>query len=301
MSSSEPAALNSSRQPAISSRSAARLQPPAGARRRALFGIVAFLLLAGVAARAQVPEGWQQGMRFQREMVPAQQKGFMFCRLMFNSVRSEPSGIGWSTDYPMADRNLMIRLSEFTTASVNRYEDGEPAHAVVRATDAELFRCPFLFASDAGTAGFDADEAERLRTYLLKGGFLWVDDFWGNQAMSHWLSQMVQVVPEGERVMLDPSHPLFSSFYFLDGIPQIPNIQFWRRSGGATSERGAETAVPTMSAIVDDRGRVLVLMTHNTDIADGWEREGEEYAFFARFSPHAYAVGINVAVFAMTR
>jgi len=268
--------------------------------RVAILAILALLTLV-VTVRAQVPEGWRSGSRYQREMVPSVQKGFMFCRLRYDSVRSEPSGMGWSTDYPMADRNLMIRLSEFTTTGVNRYEDDEPAHAIVRATDPELFRCPFLFASDAGTAGFSTEEAEGLGEYLRKGGFLWVDDFWGDRAMSHWLQQIQSVLPEGERIVLDPSHPLFSTYYTLDALPQIPNIQFWRRSDGETSERGEETVQATISAITDRSGRIVILMTHNTDIADGWERESEEYAYFSRFSPVAYAVGINVALFAMTR
>jgi hypothetical protein len=254
-----------------------------------------------VVLRAQVPEGWAAGMRLQREMVPERKAGFMFCRLRYDSVRREASGMGWSTDYPMADRNLMLRLGEFTTTTVNLYEDGEPAHAIVRATDPELFACPFLFGSDIGTAGFSEEEVERLRDYLLKGGFLWVDDFWGERAMDHWTREMARVLPGQEPFIVAPDHPIFSTFYFLDEIPQIPNIQFWRRSGGQTSERGAETITPTMRAITDYDGRVVVLMTHNTDIADGWERESEEYEFFARFSPHAYAVGMNVLVFAMTR
>jgi hypothetical protein len=139
-----------------------------------------------------------------------------------------------------------------------------------------------------------------LREYLLKGGFLWVDDFWGDAAMAHWLGQMASVLPDHEHVRIGKDHPLFSSYYTIDAIPQIAHIQFWRGSRGNTSERGEESATPTMSAIVNDAGRVLVLMTHNTDIADGWEREGEEYDFFARFSPPAYAVGINAAIFAMT-
>jgi hypothetical protein len=271
-------------------------------RRLVLASVTAAVLLPlAVALHAQVSEGWQAGRWSQREMVPPQRGDFMFCRLVYDRVRTEASGRGWDTDYPMADRNLMIRLGEFTTTRVNQYDDGEPAHALVRATDPELFRCPFLFASDAGTAGFNAAEVEALRAYLLKGGFLWVDDFWGNLAMAHWLDQMNRVLPGYERVMVGPEDPLFSSFYFIERLPQIPNIQFWRRSGGQTSERGRETEMPTMSAILDERGRAMVLMTHNTDIADGWERESEEYAFFERFSPYAYAVGINVAIYAMTR
>jgi hypothetical protein len=272
-------------------------------RSRALaFGLALLALVTIVAASgAQIPEGVRQGLRYQRELVPTNRASFMFCRLNYDSVVSEPDGMGWSTDYPMADRNLTIRLEDFTTTTVNRYSDGEPAHAVVRATDPELFRCPFLFASDVGTAGFTVEEAEKLGEYLEKGGFLWVDDFWGNRAMNRWLGEMEMVLPGAQRIMIDRDHPLFNTYYTLQSIPQIAHIQFWRRNGGETSERGAETATPTMSALLDSRGRVAVVMTHNTDIADGWEREADDYSFFALFSPPAYAVGVNVLMFAMSR
>jgi hypothetical protein len=158
-----------------------------------------------------------------------------------------------------------------------------------------------LFASDIGTVGFSDEDAAALRAYFIKGGFLWVDDFWGTRAMEHWLEELERVLPGYQRVILTPDHPLFSTYYFLTEVPQIPNIGFWRRSGGGTSERGAESATPTLSAVLDDDGRVMILMSHNTDIADGWEREAEDYGFFAAFSPHAYAVAVNVAVMAMTR
>jgi hypothetical protein len=258
------------------------------------------LIAMPFVADAQVPLTYEERGEYQREMVPHKQEGFMFCRLMYSSVRSEPGGRGWSTDYPLADRNLMIRLSEFTKTFVNRYEDGDPAGALVSATDANLFRCPFLFVSDGGTAGFNPDEVVRLRQYLLKGGFLWADDFWGEAAIEHWLQQMELVLPGSHREFVQPGHPLFATYYNLETVPQIPNIGSWRRNGD-TSERGIASATATMSVLMDEHDRVVVLMTHNTDIADGWEREGEDYDYFARFSPIAYAVAINVAVFSMTR
>jgi hypothetical protein len=91
-------------------------------------------------------------------------------------------------------------------------------------------------------------------------------------------------------------HTLFE----VPGVPQVPSIQFWRGSDGGTSERGAETAEPHARTIADERGRVMVLMTHNTDIADSWEREGEDPDFFYRFSPEGYAFAINVVLYAMT-
>jgi hypothetical protein len=263
--------------------------------------LLAILLVTAAGLSSQVPEGWQSGMQYQPKPVPDAHTGFTFCRLVYNQVRSEPQGIGWSTDYPFGDLNFMTRLTEFTTTAITRWPSGEPAHAIVEPTDPELFKCPFLFASDAGTAGFSGADAERLGEYLRKGGFFWADDFWGPAALNHFLSQMQRVLPGSEPVVLKPGeHPLFSSFYNVTSIPQIPSIQFWRSSGGQTSERGALSANPTMYGIHDEKGRLVVVMTHNTDIADGWEREGAEFAFFHAFSPYAYALGMNVAVWAMT-
>jgi hypothetical protein len=263
-------------------------------------------LLLAEAAEAQDFDGrWgvREARRWEplRHGMPEIRGGFTFCRLWYSSVRREPAGLGWSTDYPTGDQNFMIRRSQLTPTRVSQWADGMPGHAVVRATDPDLMRCPFLFASDVGTAGFSSEEVDRLREYFEKGGFLWVDDFWGDRAWEHWSWQIERVLPGHEIVDLGPEHPLFSLVYTLEELPQIPHIQFWRRTGGETSERGAETAEAHLRAIFDESGRLLVLMTHNTDIADGWEREGESDEYFRLFSPPAYALAVNVALWVMTR
>lgn len=261
------------------------------------------LLSVTTVGAAQVPRGWRGGGWRPdplREGLPDRRGGFTFCRLLYTSVRREPLGHGWNTDYPGSDHNFLLRLSQLTPTPVSRWADGEPGYAVVRATDATLFECPFLFASDVGTVGFSEVEAARLREYLQKGGFLWVDDFWGDRAWEQWVREIERVLPGHVIVDLTPPHPLFATLYRVDAIPQVPSIQFWRRSRGATSEQGRESADPHLRAIFDARGRLLVLMSHNTDVADGWEREGEDDDFFYAFSPDAYALGINVAIWAMT-
>jgi hypothetical protein len=95
------------------------------------------------------------------------------------------------------------------------------------------------------------------------------------------------------------SDPVFQTQYTVEAMPQIPNIGFWRGSGG-TSEQGADSAVPVFRAIRDDHGRIMIAMTHNTDIADAWEREGDDPEFFALFSPTGYALGVNVLLYALT-
>ena len=230
-------------------------------------------------------------------------RNFVVCRLMYTSVRREPSGGGWRTDYPYGEINLTIRFSELTRTPVSQSGGREPNHYVVRLTDDELFQCPFTMASDVGTIGLTDEEAERLRLYLLKGGFLWVDDFWGPLAWEQWTHELSRVLPPEQFPIQDVplDDPIFKSQFIVEKVPQITNIQFWRMTRGReTSERGADSAVPHFRAVRDDHGRIMVVMTHNTDIADSWEREGEDPAFFYQFSPDGYAVGVNVLLHAMT-
>jgi hypothetical protein len=225
---------------------------------------------------------------------------FMVCKIMYTSIFSEPEGLGWATDYPYAGHNLMVRLAELTKTPVSRDEYGDPNYWVTGLTDDALFACPFTMGSDVGTIGLSQAEAARLREYLLKGGFLWVDDFWGTPAWRQWSSEIKRVLPEYPIVDVPPDHPIRNMMYRVDTIPQITNIRLWLRSGGQTSERGSDSPQADFRMIADEKGRIMVLMTHNTDIADSWERESESREFFLRFSPEGYALGINVALYAMT-
>ena len=224
----------------------------------------------------------------------------MFCRLWYNTSRRMDSGLGWSTDYPAADNNFMTRLEELTPTYIERWKNGDPGIAAVRATDPDIFRCPFLFMTDPGSVNFTQAEVEGLRRYLLKGGFLWADDLWGNQAWSYFEREISRILPEYAIEEVTPEHPLFSALYVVEEVPQIPSYQSWSRTGGQTSEFGAETAVPHIRGIFDDAGRLLVLISFNTDIADGWEREGDVPFFFYTFSPPAYGLGINILIWAMS-
>ena len=227
---------------------------------------------------------------------------FNFCRGMYTSGRRDGSGNGWTTDYPDADINFSIRLSELTKTPVSWVRGREPNHLVVRLTDPFLFQCPFVLMSDVGELSIDSDEAVSLREYLDKGGFLWVDDYWGPWAWSAWEQEIAKVLPPGEFPIRDvePTHPIFRTLFEVRRFPQIPSINSWRGMGGGTSELGPDSAIPTMRFIADRKGRIIVVMTHNTDISDSWEREGEDPQYFYSFSPDGYAVGINVVVYAMS-
>ena len=226
---------------------------------------------------------------------------FLFCRVIF---RNNPNGDGgnWAVDYPRADLNLPFRLAELTRTPISREPGGSINHVVVRLTDNELFRCPFIMMTEVGAAYFDNAEAAGLRDYLLKGGFLWVDDFWGHYAWDVWESEIAKVLPRGEYPIVDLplSHALFHTLYDVRRVPQIPSINYWLGSGGGTSERGVDSAEPHVRAILDRRGRVMVLITHNTDFGDAFEREGDNHQYFLTFAPEGYAFGINALVYAMS-
>jgi hypothetical protein len=262
-----------------------------------LFLIAALAVAASTAAGAQFQRGVPFGTRVAR---PADfDGGFNFCRLVYQGNRN---GGSWTTDYPNADINMSIRFSELTKTRVSVTTSGQPNHLLVRPTDDSLFQCPLVIMTAPGSAIFDETEVAALRTYFAKGGFLWADDFWGSDQWAQWEEQLRKVFPAASHPITDVpmDHPMLRAQFVVTEIPQIPNIGYFRRSGGDTSERGADSATPRARVIADDSGQVMVLMTHNTDISDSWEREGEDASYFYAFSPKGYALGINVLLYALT-
>jgi Domain of unknown function (DUF4159) len=212
---------------------------------------------------------------------------FQFCRLEFRNS-STGDGDGWGVDWPRADQNLSIRLSELTRTPVSMDATGTPNSLLLLATSPELSHCPFVMMTEPGGAYFDEDEAAALRSYLLKGGFLWADDFWGSYAWTHWEGEIRKVLPSGPFPIVDVpfEDPLFHQMMNTQKGLQIPGIGYWSRTGG-TSERGPDSAVPHIRAIADAHGRYMVLMTHNSDYGDSYEREGDEGLRFQRLSSFA--------------
>ena len=269
----------------------------------ALFAAV--MIITATAAFAQ--RIWVGGSGFMRE--PRKWATFQdfdgswnYCRGFYTSDRREDGGTGWSTDYPGADNNFSVRLSELTFVRVRLGSDGQPANVVLRLTDPLLYHCPLLFMEDIGTVQFSDEEVQQLRKYFLKGGFLWVDDFWGTRAWQQWVQQIGRVLPSDEYPIADipPDHPIMHTLYDVKAIPQVSAIQFWYRSSGSVSERGTDSPHSDFRGIQDRNGRLIVVMTYNTDISDTWEREGENQGYFERFSPDGYAVGVNVVLYALT-
>ena len=269
--------------------------------------IIAILLVASAAAAQEQWDRFRGG--YGRNRYPPRYPtatsfdgGFNFCRLMYTSDRREAGGSGWSTDYWDADLNFSTRLGELTKTTISRQANGDPSHFTVRIADPALFQCPILSATDVGTAFFTDDEAATLRAYLEKGGFLWVDDFWGPYAWDNWVSNISKVLPPGEYPIRDIAldHPIRRMLFEFKDLPQIPSINFWHQYGGQTSERFELSAEPHFRGITDQAGRFMVIMTHNTDISDAWEREAADPRFFFSFSPQGYAVGLDVFLYGMT-
>jgi hypothetical protein len=154
--------------------------------------------------------------------------------------------------------------------------------------------------TEVGQMYFSDEDAARLQDYLRKGGFLWADDFWGSYAWDHFASELSKALPPAEYPIRDLplDHPLFRSQFIVTRVPQIPSINHWMGTGG-TSERYEDSAEPHARGIADKRGRLLVLITHNTDFGDSWEREGDDPDYFYKFSVDGYAFGINALLYAM--
>ena len=267
--------------------------------------LIAGLLCAAATVEAQRRRGGfggRGGFGFSaRTASPQDFDGlFHFCRIIFNNS-PEGDGAGWSVDWPRADINLSIRLSELTKTDVSKDPTGEPKHLLIHLTDDALFDCPFVMMTEPGGAEFNDQEAAKLRLYLEKGGFLWADDFWGEYAWGWWVGQLRKALPASEFPIFDVplDHPLFHTQFEVKKVPQIPSINFFFGTH-TTSERGADSATPHARAIADKNGRIIVLMTHNTDFGDAFEREGDDATYFLNFGPDGYAFGINAILYALT-
>jgi hypothetical protein len=265
--------------------------------------IVALVVAADAAAQFDLPRRMSRRNPMASDpsgILPGYDGGFRFCRVWFRNGFAG-RGDGWYVDYPRADENLSIRLMELTKAPVTEDGEGNPYPVIVRLTDPSLFRCPFIMMSEPGGAHFSNEEAANLQAYLLKGGFLWVDDFWGDVAWRNWENQIAKALHPSEYPIVDltVAHPMFRMLFPISTLPQIPNVGLWRYER-RTSELGPDSAELHVRGISDRHGRVMVLMTHNTDFGDAYERESDDPSYFRTFSINGYAIGIDVLLYAMT-
>jgi hypothetical protein len=205
----------------------------------------------------------------------------------------------WRIDAPDSDLNFSFRLQQVTSLKVN------PDGKVLEITDKELFDFPFIYIVEPGRLTFTDKEVPILRRYLLNGGFLMCDDFWGDRDWENFSEELKRVFPDREAVELPMEHPIFHTVFDLKEKPQVPGAPhgIQHQFTGITYERGHGPGSEEVHyrAIFDDKGRIMVMLCHNTDLGDGWEREGENEYYFREFSEKkAYPLGINIVVYAMT-
>jgi len=214
----------------------------------------------------------------------------------FRFVRLRPENhYKWSTDFPDSDLNFSFRLQQMTSIRV------DPVPLIISILDPKMKECPFLYTLETGALDLMDSEAQILREHLLNGGFLMIDDFWGDDEWENTRQQMERIFPDRPITELGLDHPIFNTVFPIKEKPQVPSIEYALsgRTTGIFHEKGGKGA--HYYGIFDAKGRMMVVICRNTDLGDGWEREGDDPYFFKEFSEKkAFPMGINIVVYSMT-
>lgn len=246
-----------------------------------------------------------EAIREQEEMTKALVPGFeddtfTFARLVFDT--DARYGLGgprpWDDDSPEADLNLTYRLFQVTSVKIH------PGLNNVDIKPQDLEKYPFAYMAAAGRIVLTDSDAETLRRYMLNGGFIMAEDFWGDEQWAHFRDQMKRVFPEFEPVELSLDHPIFHSVYHFRKAPQMPSVRTFFNYGTAY-EPGwpyySKSHEPHYYGIFDSKNRMMMIICHNNHYGDGWEHESDEQSYFETFSePMAYPMFINILQYTMT-
>lgn len=224
---------------------------------------------------------------------------FTFARLRYTRMESASWGAGhWWSDFPDSDLNLSFRLQQVTSMKVD--PNGRPLDI----TDKDLVNYPWVYMVEPGRLTLTKEEVAILRKYLLNGGFLMADDFWGEPQWDNFEREFKRIFPDRAFTELPMEHPLFHCVFDFKGPKnslQTPNVLTAKRGISYETHDGEPCTEMHVRAILDDKGRIMVLATHNCDNGDGWEREGEDDQFFHEFcEKRAYPLAINIIFYAMT-
>lgn len=248
---------------------------------RRLVPAVVFVAVLSLGASASGPR---------RVPTDAERHSFQFTRAIYSGAsRGWRGGGAWATDYPEADWHFGVVARRVT--NLDAFE-GENA---IRLDDPEMRRFPFLYAVEVGHMALTEPEIAGLRSYLLAGGFLVVDDFWGTYEWRRFEANLRAVFPDRVLEELSPNDEVFRSFYRIDEIVQVPAINNARR--GRTWEQDGYD--PRMFGVRADDGRLMVVINWNTDLGDAWEH-ADNPAYPLEYSTFAYEMGVNLVVYAMS-
>ncbi len=213
---------------------------------------------------------------------------FTFIRIRHTSQNGWSQS--WQYDYPAADSNFSKAVARLTHVHIHFNP------MILTFDDDRIFEYPFLYLVDMGNNGgpvFSAKEERNLREYLLRGGFLLIDDSKGDHAWIAFRQVFQQIFPENSWVQLDLNHPIYHIFYDINGLIRIPNIR------DLDLEYPPDYAVPSNWAILDQDGRIMILINWNSDMGDAWQHTyDKEYP--TDYSNFAYKLGINFLIYAMT-
>jgi hypothetical protein len=262
-----------------------------------------------VASHSTGTPEWKNPPGFEKDV-------FTFARILFRStgnpgVNAQGWGRGrhlnWWVDFPDADLNFSYRTQQLT--SIRTDPDGR----VLRLSDPQLTHFPMIIMEHPGYIGLNETETVALRNYLKNGGFLLVSDFWSQLEWDGFAKEMNKVIPGQPWVEITTEHPIFHCVFDLKGPlqqMQVPTMQFWNpehNPNDPTSpplqkvNRGPGSEKMSIRAWLDEKGRMMALVMHNTDVPDGWEREGEDDRYFRTFSEKiSYPLGLNILFYQMT-
>lgn len=204
--------------------------------------------------------------------------------------RGRGSG-AWATDYPKGDRQFLVVLKRLVRLDAYACENA------VSLADPEIRRHPLIYAVEVGHMDLTDEEVSGLRDYLNAGGMLLVDDFWGGYEWAQFEYNMHRVLPGRAIVELPLDHPLFTAYYDIDEIKQVP-ARGRGIYGRPTWER-RDATVPHVRGIFDDEGRLMVVINFNTDLGDAWEW-AEDPFYPLEYSTYAYEIGANMIVYGMS-
>jgi hypothetical protein len=260
--------------------------------RKQLLATLALLLLASTAPG----QGRRGRPRVTPEPLP-QVSGrpgeFTFVRTIYHS-RFRDRGMGsWSTDFPAADYHFIAGIRFWSGANL----DISPRPEQIQILDEKIFEYPLIYFVEPGYLELSDEEARKLREYALRGGFLFLDDFWGQYEWENVREQMRRVFPEWVIEDLPLDHPVFHTYFDIDAVVQVPGIGAWLGRGVTYEKDGI---VPHYMGIQNGEGRLVAFIARNCDLGDAWEWI-DDRRYPIDYGLAAYRIGIDIIAYAMTR
>lgn len=207
----------------------------------------------------------------------------------------------WDTDYPDSDQNFLRGVQRYTNIDTNPGN-----HEFIELTDPKLFENIFLYmnwkrvpiGSSLSGPNFSGEEVEALREFMFRGGFVMVDDFWGQPHLDDMFVEMGKIFPEREIIKLNNTHEIFHVFFDIDEVAQVPGRMVTWDFGGFM-KLDDPSYPPEVYAVLDDDGRVMMVANYNTDLGDGWEHTFYK-GYPTKSTNDAYKIGINFLMYAFS-